>query len=514
MKFRQKIWMLPFTAAVVFVAGSLASYLVGLSTSGALNDLRAEAYPGKEGTDRLLVQVDLFRASVQAAAAEGDAAKLEEAAAAAKAARTELGKLAGMPSLAAAAAPVAKAFDAYEPAAMTAAKAMAGKGDAGDSMARMTAGKTALDAAGSKLRSDAEARVNDLQVAAAGGVARGLWVQMITGLATLVTLGIASVLVIRSVWRDLGDEPARLRELTDRIAGGDLLAVDDDAGGSDVHSLRGALARMTVALQSTVSGIRTGAAAIADASSEIEAGNQDLSVRTEQTASNLQQTASAMEQMTRNVQQTASSAQQASDLARRANESAHRGGDVFNGVVANMTEIADASKRIGEITGVIDGIAFQTNILALNAAVEAARAGEQGRGFAVVASEVRTLAQRSAQAAREIKQLIALSAEKVEGGSRQVSDAGAAMAEIVNNVQHVARIIDEITTATGEQSGGLSSVNDSVARLDEMTQQNSALVEQSAAAAGSLLQQAQGLVQSVAVFRVRGASEPESLARI
>jgi len=505
-KFRQKVWMLPASAAMVFIAGSVVSNLVGMSTSDTLESLRSEAYPFKESADRFAVSAELFRAAVQAAAAEGDTGKIDEARAAAKTARDELKKISELPGRAAQAESLVKAMDAYEPAALTAALAMAGKGEAGDSMQQMTKGKAALDTALTQVRADAGELLETRQAAAANGLARGLWIQMLTGIVTLITLGIASVLVIRSVWKDLGEEPDVLRHLTERIAEGDLGAADRPAGREDT-SLRGALARMAVALQSTVSGIRHGAASIAGASSEIETGNQDLSVRTERTAASLQQAASAMEQMTSNVRQTAQSAQQASDLARQACQSAQRGGEVVNGVVANMTEIAAASKKISEITGVIDGIAFQTNILALNAAVEAARAGEQGRGFAVVAGEVRTLAQRSAQAAREIKQLIALSADKVEGGSRLVHDAGSAMAEIVSGVQHVTQIIDEITVAAKEQSDGIGNVNESVARLDEMTQQNAALVEQSAAAAGSMRHQAHALVQSVAVFQMRERSE-------
>src|SRR5262249_29650469 len=237
------------------------------------------------------------------------------------------------------------------------------------------------------------------------------------------------------------------------------------------------------------------------ASGQIAAGNHDLSSRTEQTASNLQETAASMEELTGTVTHTADSARKANELASSATAAAARGGEVVGQGVSAMEEINASSRRIGDITGVIDGIAFQTNILALNAAVEAARAGEQGRGFAVVASEVRSLAQRSANAAREIKQLIAESVERVESGTRLVGEAGTSMSDIVTSVQHVSAIINEITHAAGEQSSGIGQVNVAVSELDRMTQQNAALVEESAAAAESLKEQARRLAEVVQVFR-------------
>jgi methyl-accepting chemotaxis protein len=248
--------------------------------------------------------------------------------------------------------------------------------------------------------------------------------------------------------------------------------------------------------------VRGSVEAISAVAGEISQGNSDLSSRTEHAASNLQQTASSMEQLTGTVQQTADSARTANQLASSAAEVASKGGSVVSQVVSTMDDIQASSRKIADIIGVIDGIAFQTNILALNAAVEAARAGEQGRGFAVVASEVRSLASRSAEAAREIKSLIGASVEKVDSGSKLVADAGHTMTEIVASVQRVNDMIAEITAAAAEQSQGLGSVNASVSQLDQMTQQNAALVEQSAAAAESLKQQAQALAQAVGSFRV------------
>jgi methyl-accepting chemotaxis protein len=248
--------------------------------------------------------------------------------------------------------------------------------------------------------------------------------------------------------------------------------------------------------------VRHSADSIQTASAEIASGNADLSTRTEQTASNLQQTASSMSQLTGAVRQSADAAGTANQLATSAAEVAQRGGAVVGQVVSTMGEINDSSRKISDIIGTIDGIAFQTNILALNAAVEAARAGEQGRGFAVVAGEVRSLAQRSASAAREIKALIGNSVERVEAGTRLVQDAGSTMNEIVASVQRVADIIAEIGAGAGEQSQGISTINTAVNQLDQMTQQNAALVEESAAAAESLKDQAQRLSEVVATFRL------------
>jgi methyl-accepting chemotaxis protein len=259
---------------------------------------------------------------------------------------------------------------------------------------------------------------------------------------------------------------------------------------------------MNDSLMTTVGQVRLGTETISTASREIANGNADLSARTEAQASSLEQTTSSMEELTSTVKQNAENARQANQLVVSASDVATRGGDVVGQVVETMGSIKESSRKIVDIIGVIDGIAFQTNILALNAAVEAARAGEQGRGFAVVASEVRSLAQRSAAAAKEIKTLIGDSVEKVDVGSRLVDQAGRTMDEIVTSVRHVADIMNEIASASAEQSSGIEQVNRAVSQMDEMTQQNAALVEQAAAAAASMQDQAVTLAQAVAVFRL------------
>jgi methyl-accepting chemotaxis protein len=307
--------------------------------------------------------------------------------------------------------------------------------------------------------------------------------------------------VIGSILRPLieGEQMAR------RIAEGDLSARARPAGRDEIARLLGSLDGMADQLSNVVREVRDTAGSIATASAEVAQGNGDLSQRTEQAASSLQQTASSMEQLNTTVAASADSARQASQLASNAATVAQQGGAVVGEVVGAMGDIQAASRKIADIIGTIDGIAFQTNILALNAAVEAARAGEQGRGFAVVAGEVRLLAQRSAEAAREIKGLIASSSERVEAGSQLVGSAGRTMADIVAGVQRVADIIGEVTAAAQEQSQGIGLVNGSVTKLDQMTQQNAALVEQSAAAAESLREQAARLVQSVSYFRLAEA---------
>jgi methyl-accepting chemotaxis protein len=292
------------------------------------------------------------------------------------------------------------------------------------------------------------------------------------------------------------------RDVARRVADGDLGTPITPRGNDEIAELNAALRDMQQALARTVHHVRQGAESVATASAQIAQGNQDLSGRTERQAGELQQTASTMEQLGATARHTADSAQQAAQLAQGASGIAVQGGEVVGQVVDTMRGIQDSSRRIADIIGVIDGIAFQTNILALNAAVEAARAGEQGRGFAVVAGEVRSLAQRSAEAAREIKGLITASVERVDAGTALVDRAGSTMQEIVAAVQRVSDIIGEISAAGREQSAGVAQVGQAVTRMDQGTQQNAALVEQSAAAADSLRQQADQLVQAVGVFRL------------
>ena len=324
-------------------------------------------------------------------------------------------------------------------------------------------------------------------------------------LGIVVGLVVIVAMIFLGTWwlvRSIREPLEQANMLASRIAQGDLSSAVVTHREDEFGALLDSLGAMNQSLGRMVAEVRSSTDSIATASAEIAQGNNDLAQRTEQTSSNLQATASNMGAITGTVQHSADNARQASTLAASASAVAQRGGDVVTQVVTTMQEIDASSKKISDIIGVIDGIAFQTNILALNAAVEAARAGEQGRGFAVVASEVRSLAQRSAEAAKEIKGLIGTSVDKVESGTKLVTDAGATMQEIVQSVRRVADVIGEITAAASEQSTGIAGVNQAIGDLDQMTQQNAALVEQSAAAAQSLREQADRMKQAVAVFKV------------
>ncbi|NDY91541.1 HAMP domain-containing protein [Ideonella sp. TBM-1] len=348
-----------------------------------------------------------------------------------------------------------------------------------------------VDDEATETRAAFEARIHQVQVSF--GLVMALVVVVVVPLTLLNSHSITEPLMAA-------------RDVAKAIAEGDLTRPIDTRGHDEVGQLMRALSTMQTALGGLVGEVRQAADSIRTASAEVASGNTDLSGRTEQAASSLQQTASSMEQLTTNVLQSAEAARHATGLADSASDAATAGGTVVHEVVQTMEDIQQSSRRIGDIIGTIDGIAFQTNILALNAAVEAARAGEQGRGFAVVAGEVRSLASRSAEAAREIKTLIGASLDRVEHGSRLVRDAGSRMEDIVNAVGRVSHTIHEISTATGEQSQGIGQVNQAVGQLDQMTQQNAALVEESAAAAESLREQATRLSSLVASYRVEGAA--------
>ena len=354
------------------------------------------------------------------------------------------------------------------------------------------------------LRETVAAKLAGTQAAAAGttdGIARQVVLVLVASLAVALGAGALGWWVSRSITRQLGGEPADAVATAKAITAGDLSTRFTVRAGNG-NSLMDALNEMQASLVEVVGRVRQASDNVAQASAEIAQGNQDLSARTERQSSALQQTAASMEQLGTTVKQTADHASQANQLAARASQVAGEGGQAVQGVVQTMRDISESSRKIADIIGVIDGIAFQTNILALNAAVEAARAGEQGRGFAVVASEVRSLAQRSAEAAREIKTLISASVERVEQGSSQVDKAGATMSDVVAAIQRVADIMGEISAATQEQNAGVSQVCQAVSQMDQSTQQNAALVEQSAASAEALRGQAQQLVGAVSTFRL------------
>ncbi len=508
MKFRTKIWMLPLSAATVFVLGVAVTFAVGSRTSSVLTRLNEVDNPYMEMGSRLDRNFEQVRLTLQAAVSESDAGKLKEIDPILTAAHAALNRIAQIEGKADEARELTSALDAFSASALGAVGAMLNKTPGADGPAlvsKMQSTQAALEKLLSARLGDAKAAIGLDQQVAKDGVTLMLWVVAGTGLVVLAVLGAASLGIVRSVWKDLGGEPSELRDLVQRVADGDL-SVRVEAPQSVPGSLQHAMGAMISHMRDTVELILRATDSISTASSEVATGSHDLSSRTEETSTNLQKTACSMDQLTCNVRQSADAASQANQLASAAAGAARRGGDVVAQVVLNMDEINVASRKISEISSVIDSIAFQTNILALNAAVEAARAGSEGRGFAVVASEVRTLAQRSAAAAKEIKTLINVASQKVVSGTSLVQETGNAMLEIVAGVQRVTDIIGEITLASAEQATGIGHVNQSVSQLDQMTQQNAALVEQSTAAAESLREQAGKLVDAVSVFHLEGDS--------
>ncbi|MEK6385196.1 MAG: methyl-accepting chemotaxis protein [Paraburkholderia tropica] len=385
---------------------------------------------------------------------------------------------------------------------------LADAGDSGAADARALA-----SGASAKSFATAQSLINDdiklnqqgaeAEVARAKSAYAGAFAWTIGLIALAIALGIVIALVItRSITAPL----ARAVSVAETVARGDLTARIDVTGNDEASQLLSALRHMNERLVDLVARVRTGSEGIATAAAQIAAGNTDLSQRTEEQAASLEETAASMEELTATVKQNADNATQGNTLAGQASSTATRGGEVVGRVVDTMRGISQSSEQVAQIISVIEGIAFQTNILALNAAVEAARAGEQGRGFAVVAGEVRTLAQRSATAAKEIKDLIATSVERVNNGTALVDDAGRTMSEIVQSVRRVADLMGEITAASGEQRTGIEQVSQAVSQMDEVTQQNAALVEEASAAAQSLSTQAGALRELVSVFKVSGAA--------
>jgi len=503
MNVKTRIWMLPLLAATIFAIGIAVMLVFSSRTSDAITSVGKADYPYLDATTQFASQLEALGATIQSAAAEGEKKRLDEARERAAGIRKLLDRIDGIEGRKDAGARLRKGFDAYFDASVETAELLLGvrQGDAAGAIPKMQTAQKALEAELGAARSAAHEAFEAGLEKAQKGVSAGLWVTVASAVIVVLALGGASWFVIGSVWRELGGEPEYARDVMRQMADGDLSQDIRVAPGAD-NSLLGAVRDMSRGLAAIVANVRHGTDSMTLASREIAAGNQDLSERTERQAGSLEQTSNNMQALTVTVRQSAEAAAQANQLAGSAASVARKGGEVVGQVVSTMDEINTSSRKINDIIGVIDGIAFQTNILALNAAVEAARAGEQGRGFAVVAGEVRSLAQRSAEAAREIKALIGASVDKVESGARLVQDAGATMDEIVASVQRVSDIIGEITAASSEQSQGIGGVNQSVSELDQMTQQNAALVEQAAAAAASLEQQAVSLQQAVATFKL------------
>ena len=514
MSIKRRIWALPIVATVIFGVGIAASVYFSTTAINSIKTTEKIDYPVLDKVKNIQTDVQGIVDSLKQAVGEDDKKGIDAVGERAKKVREKFKALGALPGQQALGDRLNKEFDAYYGPAVTVAKIMLGM-DQGDPQAAIGQMQNSLKVLETDISKTVEAAQNQFAAGVENSndnVKRVLWTVIIAGLFVVLVLGVVSFFIIRTIWQQLGGEPEYAQEIASAVASGDLtMRIDVEPG--DTSSLLAALSEMQTRLQNMVSEIKTSAETIKVASAEIASGNTDLSSRTESQASSLEETSSSMETMTETVKQNADNARQANKMVETASEVAVKGGEVVSQVVTTMDDINQSSKKIVDIISVIDGIAFQTNILALNAAVEAARAGEQGRGFAVVASEVRSLAQRSAAAAKEIKALIGDSVDKVTAGSALVDQAGQTMGEIVASVRRVSDIMAEITAASQEQSSGIQEIGSAINQMDEMTQQNAALVEEAAAAAESLEEQADLLTKALDVFKLNNVQSNMNVSR-
>jgi len=507
MSIKQRIWSLPATATVIFSIGLAVSVYFSTIAISSIKTTESVDYPVLDLSKSLITDVNGLVKALQEAVSEGDKKRLDSIEQSANSLRdniTMLGKIAGQAEVS---ERIAKEFEAYYSPAIGVAKIMmeVDQGDPTPLIGKMQTSLNALQADLTKTQETAKKEFKAGVERSGDSVNNVLYTTVFVAILIVLALGGVSYIVVRGIWLQLGGEPEYTREIAVAVAAGDLsMQIETDV--RDKTSLLAALKEMKGKLALMVSDIKLSAETIKVASSEISSGNNDLSSRTESQANSLQETSSSMASLSDTVKQNADNARQANHLSDVASGVAVKGGEVVNQVIGTMSEINASSKKIVDIITVIDGIAFQTNILALNAAVEAARAGEQGRGFAVVASEVRNLAQRSAAAAKEIKTLISDSVDKVTQGSQLVDQAGHTMSEIVDSVKRVSDIMKEISAASQDQSAGIQEIGRAIDHMDEMTQQNSAMVEEAASAAASMNYEAGKLTQSLDVFKLSGAA--------
>ncbi len=503
MSLKLRIWLLPSIAAAIFLISGTIIGAILASAKSAISTVGNTDYPFLEQSNRFAAQLEALQATIAGAVAQGEKSRLADAEEAAAAMRKTLQAMHEGADHRQEASTLSSQFEEYYGAALTSARMFLGleKADGNESVARMQDSLQTLQATVKTAQAAARQAFDQSLVRANTGAQNALWTMGAAAIVVIAVLGAGSYWLVLSIWRQIGGEPEYARKVLRDMAQGDLSQRIAVCARAET-SVLAAVCEMSDGLAALIANVRGGTETIATASRQIAASNRDLSSRTEEQASALQRTAASMEQISTTVKQSADNAQQATHLALMATQAADRGGAVVGEVVATMDDILSSSKRIGEIVGVIDSIAFQTNILALNAAVEAARAGEGGRGFAVVAGEVRNLAQRCAQAAREIKNMISESVQKVDGGSRLVNQAGTSMEEIVAQVKRVNALIGEISATAVEQSQGILQVTDAVTKMDRVTQQNSALVEQSAAAADSLRGESTKLADAASVFKI------------
>jgi methyl-accepting chemotaxis protein len=517
MTFKTKMWMLPIIAMLIVATGIAINARLTASTSANLQRLERVQYPAVEALRTMRTELQSLRDSLQQAVAEGDGARLSTAQEHAATYRNQIAALRALgEDERAIAEELGSAFNLYQTAALQAAQMLMGKekGDTGSAVGAMQSRSQALDEQLTKSNEAAISRLRELIVTSSGSINATLKVSMMSAALMITALWIGSWLLIRSVFRDLGGEPEQAADIVRRIAAGDFSLQLRVAPG-DSHSLLHGVAELCSQLGGLISNVHASSEQVDRAAQELNSSVSELSERTNNQAASLEETASNMEEMLATVRQNADNARHANELATAARSQAEAGGQVVNRAVQAVSAIHDSSRRIADIIVVIDEIAFQTNLLALNAAVEAARAGEQGRGFAVVATEVRNLAQRSATAAREIKELINDSVGKVQDGAQLVDASGKHLNDIVNAVKKVADIIGEIAAASGEQTRGLDQVSRSMTEMDKMTLQNSAMTRETSAVAQTMTQQAKHLTDLVAHFKINEGSrvrQPSSAA--
>jgi methyl-accepting chemotaxis protein len=514
-RFKHKIWMLPIMTAVIVTAGIVINWGITTRASNGLAKVEQVQYPTVEALRSVRSNVVAVQESLQRAVAEGDAGAIESAQEYAQQVVTTLEELSRIDGTdQALIRELRERFDEYSTAAFRAVRTLMEleKGDSGRAVARMQSASETLTTLLTQSSDEAVREFQTLLTNGASDVRKTLSVSMIAAVAMLLVLGVGSAVLISSVFRSLGGEPEIAVEVVRSIAGGDFTTRVDVRSDDDSSLLHG-IAMLRDKLGSLIRDVHDCSEAVDTAARNMNEAVRDLSERTAQQAANLEQTATSMEEMTTTVKENADNAHVASELASAARTQAETGGQVVDKAVQAMSEINESSRRIADIIGVIDEIAFQTNLLALNAAVEAARAGEQGRGFAVVAVEVRNLAQRSGTAAREIKTLIQDSVAKVQDGTALVDASGRHLNDIVVSVKKVADIISAISAAGQEQARGLEHVNMAVTEMDRATQENSAMVEETFAVADTMQGQAKQLMDLISMFRVEGRNHAPSAPR-
>lgn len=509
MNIKHKIWSLPIVAIMIFAVGITITYTLSSSTSTLLNRVEKVDYPFLEKTQLLVADLAAIQEALKNAVTADDKRWLDSASVKAANFRKNAESMAAIPGKGQLAGKIKHEFGEYYQSANESAAIMLGVkvGDVSHAVQKMQPALQTLNATLLAAQQHAGAQFESGLSGSQGYVQRGLMINIAMAGLIIVGLGLISYFIIASITRSITHPMQRAVQMASAIAQGDLTQHIEITSKDEIGQMMNALKGMNESLAGIVSNVRGATDLITTGAMEIAAGSSDLSQRTEEQASGLEETASTMEELTSTVKQNADNAKHANQLAANAADVAVKGGQVMNQVVDTMSSISSSSKKIVDIIGVIEGIAFQTNILALNAAVEAARAGDQGRGFAVVAAEVRNLAQRSAAAAKEIKSLIGDSVDKVNSGSKLVDQAGETMSELVLAVNRVTGIMADIAAASNEQSGGIEQVNQAIIQMDQVTQQNAALVEQAAAAAESMQEQAHVLLKVVSIFKLDVAAK-------